>query len=65
MTNGIRAKDTPSSPTALGIEFVDIPILREQVSPIRFTFLLDSQQSMGRARLRCDGGMNERWNTRA
>jgi glucoamylase len=32
------AKDTPSSPTALGIEFVDIPMLRMQVTPVRFTF---------------------------
>ena len=32
------AKDTPSSPTALGIEFVDIAILRMQVKPVRFTF---------------------------
>jgi glucoamylase len=32
------AKDSPSSPTTLGIEFVDIPILRTQVAPVRFTF---------------------------
>jgi len=30
--------DTPSTPTALGIEFVDIPIPRNQQAPIRFTF---------------------------
>lgn len=33
-----NVKDTPSSPTALGIEFVDIPILHTQTSPVRFTF---------------------------
>jgi glucoamylase len=32
------AEDTPSSPTALGIEFVDIPVLPNQSAPIRFTF---------------------------
>ena len=32
------AKDSPSSPTTLEIEFVDIPILRTQVTPVRFTF---------------------------
>ncbi len=31
------AEDTPSSPTALGIEFVDIPV-SNQAAPIRFTF---------------------------
>ncbi|MGH9647164.1 MAG: glycoside hydrolase family 15 protein, partial [Bryobacteraceae bacterium] len=31
-------KDTPSSPTTLGVEFVDIPILAAQRAPIRFTF---------------------------
>ncbi len=31
-------KDTPSSPTALGVEFVDIVILPTQRAPIRFTF---------------------------
>jgi glucoamylase len=29
---------TPSSPTALGVEFVDIAILPTQRAPIRFTF---------------------------
>ena len=33
-----NVKDTPSSPTTLGIEFVDIPILPTQTSPVRFTF---------------------------
>jgi glucoamylase len=33
------AADTVSSPTALGIEFVDIPISFDQQAPIRFTFL--------------------------
>jgi glucoamylase len=32
------AKDAPSSPTTLGVEFVDIPILEAQQAPIRFTF---------------------------
>jgi glucoamylase len=31
-------KETASTPTALGIEYVDIPIARLQVAPIRFTF---------------------------
>ena len=31
-------KDTPSSATTVGIEFVDIPIRPEQRAPIRFTF---------------------------
>lgn len=31
-------EDTPSSPTALGIEFVDIPVPAAQQAPIRFTF---------------------------
>ncbi len=31
-------KDSPSSATALGVEYVDIPIPAAQVSPIRFTF---------------------------
>ena len=30
--------DTRSTATSLGIEFVNIPILQEQRSPIRFTF---------------------------
>ena len=30
--------DTASSPTALGIEFVDIPVSSSQRAPIRFTF---------------------------
>jgi glucoamylase len=32
-------KDTPSSATTLGIDFVDIPITAAQQAPIRFTFL--------------------------
>ncbi|MBI4488268.1 MAG: glucan 1,4-alpha-glucosidase, partial [Deltaproteobacteria bacterium] len=31
-------EDTPSSPTGLGIEFVDIPVPSAQKAPIRFTF---------------------------
>jgi glucoamylase len=31
-------KDTSSAPTTLGVEFVDIPILKAQRAPIRFTF---------------------------
>jgi glucoamylase len=31
-------KDIPSSGTALGIDFVDVPILAEQRAPIQFTF---------------------------
>ena len=30
-------EDTASTPTALGIEFVDVPIARLQAAPIRFT----------------------------
>ena len=30
--------DTPSTSTALGIDVVDIPIARDQIAPIRFTF---------------------------
>jgi glucoamylase len=31
--------DAGSSPTALGVEFVDIPVSATQRAPIRFTFL--------------------------
>jgi glucoamylase len=31
-------KDSPSSPTSLGVAFVDVPILAAQRAPIRFTF---------------------------
>ena len=31
-------QDIPSTPTALGIEYVDVPIGRLQAAPIRFTF---------------------------
>jgi glucoamylase len=31
-------KDTPSTATTVGVEFVDIPIRSEQRAPIRFTF---------------------------
>jgi glucoamylase len=31
-------RDTPSSTTKLGVEFVDIPILAAQRAPVRFTF---------------------------
>jgi glucoamylase len=41
------AKDTPSSGTALGIEFVDIPIFPAQRAPIRFTFLWTKNNSWG------------------
>ncbi len=37
-TEWSAATDTPSTPTALGIDFVDIPISPTQVAPIRFTF---------------------------
>jgi len=33
------AEDTPSRPTALGIEFVDVAVDLAQRAPIRFTFL--------------------------
>lgn len=38
-------QDTPSSATALGIEFVDIPIVAAQRAPIRFTFLWTKSNS--------------------
>ena len=38
-------KDTPSSATTLGIEFVDIPIIAAQRAPIRFTFLWTKSNS--------------------
>ena len=38
-------KDTPSSATTLGIEFVDIPIAAAQRAPIRFTFLWTKSNS--------------------
>jgi glucoamylase len=34
----VEARETRSSPTALGIEFVDIPVAVAQLAPIRFTF---------------------------
>jgi glucoamylase len=33
-----RVEDTPSTPTALGIHFVDIPVPPAQQAPVRFTF---------------------------
>jgi glucoamylase len=39
------AKDTPSSATRLGVEFVDIPILEGQRAPIRFTFFWTASES--------------------
>jgi glucoamylase len=38
-TLATNTSDTRSSPTALGIEFVDLPISPDQRAPIRFTFL--------------------------
>jgi glucoamylase len=38
-------KDTPSSATGLGVEFVDIPILAAQRAPIRFTFFWTASDS--------------------
>ena len=38
-------KDTPSSPTALGIEFVDIAIATAQRAPARFTFFWTKNNS--------------------
>ena len=52
-------KDTPSSSTTLGVEFVDIPILAAQRAPIRFTFLLDGKQPLGRARLHRVSGLTD------
>jgi glucoamylase len=34
----VEIHDSESTATALGIEFVDIPISQEQRAPIRFTF---------------------------
>ena len=38
-------KDTPSSATTLGVEFVDIPISAAQRAPIRFTFFWTASNS--------------------
>jgi glucoamylase len=38
-------KDTPSSATTLGIDFVDIPITAKQHAPIRFTFFWSENNS--------------------
>jgi glucoamylase len=38
-------KETPSSTTALGVEFADIPILAAQQAPIRFTFFWTASNS--------------------
>jgi len=38
-------KDTPSSATTLGIDFVDIPIVAAQHAPIRFTFFWPERNS--------------------
>jgi glucoamylase len=38
-------KDTPSSATTLGIDFVDIPIVAAQHAPIRFTFFWPGNNS--------------------
>jgi glucoamylase len=35
----LTAQDTPSTPTAVGVEFVDIPVPPDQAAPLRFTFL--------------------------
>ena len=31
-------RDTPSTATSIGIEFVDIPVRQNQQAPVRFTF---------------------------
>ena len=41
-------KDTPSSSTTLGVEFVDIPIPAAQQAPIRFTFFWTASNSIGK-----------------
>ena len=38
-------KDTPSSATTLGIDFVNIPITAKQKAPIRFTFFWPESDS--------------------
>jgi hypothetical protein len=40
-------KNTQSNETALGIEFVDVPIPTEQRVPIRFTFFWTKNSSWG------------------
>jgi glucoamylase len=37
-TSGWRTRDTTSTPTVIGVDFVDIPVAAGQVAPIRFTF---------------------------
>ena len=44
-------KDTPSSATTLGVEFVDIPILRGAAGADPLYFLLDGKRVLGRTRL--------------
>ena len=38
-------KDTPSAGTALGIDFVDVPIPADQRAPVRFTFFWTNSNS--------------------
>ena len=42
---GAPVKDTPSAGTALGIDFVDVPIPADQRSPVRFTFFWTNNNS--------------------
>ena len=44
------ANDTPSTPTALGIEYVDLQVDKPQKAPLRFTFFWPRITS-GRARI--------------
>jgi hypothetical protein len=40
--------DSPSTPTALDIEFVDINVPKEQRAPLRFTFYWLGERAVGR-----------------
>src|SRR5690242_21510925 len=38
-SSDLTTNDTLSTPTALGIEYVDIPVALAQTAPVQFTFL--------------------------
>ena len=38
-----NVQDTASTPTSIGLEYVDIPVAKTQIAPIRFTFYWPQQ----------------------